>query len=183
VNKTIRFGLAIACASLLGGCATGKYQCPTPTGVACMSAPGIYDLTNAPGKAGIEAATGVVNEKGHGAQHSHTSEDGSYGASTVGTVVTPLPKPGDVIPIREASRVMRIWISPWEDTNGNLVMATRIYTEIEPKRWSVGEAAPDSNSGNFFPMQVDESKPAAAPTSTVSPVASAVAPGTEPRTP
>lgn len=169
--------------SIFAGCATTKYQCPTPNGVACMSATEVYKLTNPPGKAGIDAATGAMIT-GHKTVHSQPPDRaGAEFAAQVGDRVVPLPKPGDVVPIREPSRVMRIWVGPWEDTNGNLVMATRIYTEIEAKRWSVGEpAARDSTI--TYPLQVDPVAPAASDTkSNVSPGASVVAPGTEARMP
>jgi len=180
VIKLSQLVLVAACLSALSGCATTKYQCPSPTGVACMGARDVYTLTDAPGKNGMEAATGVLDSHGKVVRPSSASH-GQPETST-GNVVIPLPKPGDVIPIREQARVMRIWIAPWEDSDGNLVMATRIYTEIEPRKWSVGEPSRSSTSSNFFPMQVDSSQPPAT-TSTVSPDASAVAPGTEPRTP
>lgn len=178
-----RLALALACIGALAGCATTKYQCPTPTGVACMGARDVYKLTNAPGKAGIQAATGVLSKDGHLVSPKPVAQGEGETSSPESTQIIPLPKPGDVIPIREQAAVMRIWIAPWEDTDGNLVMATRIYTEIEPRRWSVGEPSNTTTAGNFFPMQVDSSQPAATSTSTVSPDASAVAPGTEPRTP
>lgn len=167
----------------LGGCATARYQCPTPNGVACMSAPEVYRLSNPPGKAGIDATRGALVDpktgkplKGsHGRQHGAQVDGQANGAAL--DPPTPLPRPGDVIPLREPARVMRIWIGPWEDVNGNLHMATRIYTEIEPKRWAVGLEAPETPR-NFYPLQV-ESGSSAGSSHIASPGASAAAPGTE----
>jgi conjugal transfer pilus assembly protein TraV len=162
---------------MLTGCGV-KYQCPTPTGVACMSAPQVYKLTNAPGQAGIEAAEGALTYKGHyrpGKRHVASAAE----TVAAGGPVTPLPKPGDVIPIREQARVMRVWIAPWIDVNGNLNMATRVYTEIQHKRWSVGEPAVQ-DSTNFFPLQVEEASSAVSATNTTgSPDASVTASGTD----
>jgi len=35
-------------------------------------------------------------------------------------------------------------VAPWEDTNGDLIVTGYIYTEIEPRRWVIGDSAPDS---------------------------------------
>ena len=37
---------------------------------------------------------------------------------------------------------MRVWIAPWEDDNGDLVVTGYLYTEIEPRRWVIGDQAP-----------------------------------------
>lgn len=180
MKTIIRFAAALAVGATLTGCATTKYQCPTPTGVACSSAPDVYHMTDAPGRAGMSAASGVfVPKKGH-----HTPEAPAAPIrSAAPAEVVPLPKAGDVIPIREQARVMRVWIAPWVDTNGNLTMASRVYTEIEPKRWSVGTEA-ESTSTNFYPLQVQS--PAPAPTSQTSastPGLPAATPGTESQLP
>jgi conjugal transfer pilus assembly protein TraV len=44
----------------------------------------------------------------------------------------------DPLPIRTPARVMRIWIAPWEDEEGDLIASGYVYTEIEPRRWQVG---------------------------------------------
>lgn len=171
----------IACValSLLSGCATTKYQCPTPTGVACMSAKEVYNLTDAPGDEGMQAATGVM--KGGKKQRQQVAASAPPPAAQAQGGV-PLPMPGDVVPIREQSHVMRIWIAPYEDTDGNLVMATRVYTDMDARKWSVGEPA-THQSNSFFPMQVDPSAPAPASNSAATPGAQATVTGMEKVTP
>lgn len=51
----------------------------------------------------------------------------------VSTFVTPrLPDPP--VPVRTPAQVMRVWIAPWEDTDGDLVVTGYVYTEIRPRR-------------------------------------------------
>lgn len=176
ITKRISHLAGLSLLAMLAGCATTKYQCPMPSGVACESAPSVYQATDAPGKAGIDAVVGPSSKKGIRAVPSTqapvaTTESGS---------VMPLPKPGDVIPIREQARVMRIWIAPWVDNAGNLNMASRVYSEIEAKRWAVGERAGGGQS-NFYPLQVDPESPASPATSnsTVTPGAMTTASGTD----
>lgn len=181
MRSTLRIFGPLLAMLLLAGCHTNRYQCPMPSGVACMSAPDVYKVSDAPGRAGMDSAAGVMVKPG-ASEKSRTSPAGGDVATSSQDAVVPLPKPGDVIPIREQSRVMRIWIAPWVDSNGNLTMSTRVYTEIEPKRWSVGEAA-NTTTTNFFPLQVDDNKASitATPDSTATPGVSTATPGTDSR--
>ena len=58
-----------------------------------------------------------------------------------------IPIKDDVTPIRTPAEVMRIWVAPWEDTNGNLHVTGLVYTEVEKRRWTIGgkHNARDSN--------------------------------------
>jgi len=58
-----------------------------------------------------------------------------------------LPKQHNPIPIRTPARVLRIWIAPWEDKSGDLHMASLVYSEIEKRRWVVGEKVGDGGLG------------------------------------
>lgn len=175
MKHPVRVAAALVGLLSLAGCATTKYQCPTPSGVACMSAKDVYALTDAPGKEGMQAAEAAYADTS--SHHRKKADPGTARISAPASAAVPLPKPGDVVPIREQSRVMRIWIAPYEDTQGNLVMATRIYTDMESRRWSVGEPAAEE-SHHFFPMQVDPSAPAPAPAA-VQPGAQTAVPGTD----
>lgn len=44
-----------------------------------------------------------------------------------------------VKPIREPSRVMRVWIAPWVDSTDNLNWSSYTFTEVTTKRWNYGE--------------------------------------------
>ncbi len=59
--------------------------------------------------------------------------------------------PNKPIPIRTPAVVMRIWIAPWEDAKGDLNYTGLVYTEIEPRRWVVGEDARGA-SRTFNPL-------------------------------
>ena len=70
----------------------------------------------------------------------------------------PVPKIEDPTPIRTPSQVMRIWIAPWEDADGDLMVSNYIYTELEPRRWMIGKAAPTANA-SLIPLQVEQRPP------------------------
>tara|TARA_B100000424_G_scaffold239268_1_gene205881 strand:- start:1210 stop:1821 length:612 start_codon:yes stop_codon:yes gene_type:complete len=64
--------------------------------------------------------------------------------------------PNRPVPIRTPARVMRIWVSPWEDTVGNLNVPGYVYTEIEPRRWTIGSTPPTA-SPTLTPLQITPS--------------------------
>ena len=65
----------------------------------------------------------------------------------------PIPKIDDPTPIRTPSKAMRIWVAPWEDADGDLNVSGYLFTELEPRRWMVGKAAP-SVATSLKPLQV-----------------------------
>lgn len=70
----------------------------------------------------------------------------------------PVPKIDDPTPIRTPSQVMRIWIAPWEDAEGDLMVSNYVYTELEPRRWVIGKSAP-TISPSLIPLQVEQRSP------------------------
>lgn len=50
-------------------------------------------------------------------------------------------------PFRVPAQVMRIYISPWEDEQGDLHMGGYMFSEIAPRKWSVGTRQTASSEG------------------------------------
>ena len=61
-------------------------------------------------------------------------------------------------PVRLAPRVIRIWIAPWEDGDGDLHQSSYIYSEISPKRgrWLFGEKEIGTGQPVLRPMEKKE---------------------------
>ena len=70
----------------------------------------------------------------------------------------PAPKIDDPTPIRTPAQVMRIWIAPWEDSDGDLMVSNYVYTELEPRRWMIGKSAP-TLSPSLVPLQIEQRSP------------------------
>lgn len=70
----------------------------------------------------------------------------------------PVPKIDDPTPIRTPAQVMRIWIAPWEDSDGDLMVSNYVYTELEPRRWMIGKSAP-TLSPSLIPLQIEQRPP------------------------
>lgn len=66
-------------------------------------------------------------------------------------------------PVRLPPRVIRIWIAPWEDSDGDLHQPSYIYSEISPKkgRWLFGEKEITTGQPVIRPIEKpsDEQKP------------------------
>lgn len=138
----------------LSGCSTlnignDDYACPgMPNGVQCMSAADVYSATNdgqvprpmSPDEAEAKSE-GNLDESGQGAAAPGSTR--SSGDEVINTYVAPR-LPNKPVPIRTPAQVMRIWVAPWEDTNGDLIVTGYVYTEIEPRRWVIGDSAPNS---------------------------------------
>jgi len=60
-------------------------------------------------------------------------------------------------PVRLTPRVIRIWIAPWEDADGDLHQSSYIYSEISPKRgrWLFGEKEVETSQPTIRPMEKD----------------------------
>jgi conjugal transfer pilus assembly protein TraV len=58
-------------------------------------------------------------------------------------------------PIRLPPRVIRIWIAPWEDSDGDLHQPSYIYSEISPRRgrWLFGEKETITTQPALRPME------------------------------
>jgi hypothetical protein len=59
------------------------------------------------------------------------------------------------VPIRVPAQVMRIWIAPWEDTRGDLHAPGYVYTEIEPRRWTLGVPGAGATERLVRPLQIE----------------------------
>ncbi|AZT48772.1 type IV conjugative transfer system lipoprotein TraV [Salmonella enterica subsp. enterica serovar 4,[5],12:i:-] len=136
---------------VLSGCSSfnigsDEYGCPgMPSGVQCMSARDVYSATNdgnVPRPMKPEEVKAKAEADGGGSSDVSVSSSNS-GDSVIDNYVAPR-LPDRPIPIRTPAQVMRIWVAPWEDTNGDLIVTGYVYTEIEPRRWVIGDGAPQS---------------------------------------
>jgi conjugal transfer pilus assembly protein TraA len=66
-----------------------------------------------------------------------------------------LPRPEGPVPLRAPAQVMRVWIAPWEDSRGDLHAPGYLYTEIEPRRWTLGAPAEPDREFLIRPLQIE----------------------------
>ena len=129
------------------GCAP-KYGCKgLPEDPYCLSAVEAYQAT--------DKVNTTVRSKEPKSVADKESNRPSHAANAPADIFNPVPSPkiDDPTPIRTPSKVMRIWVAPWEDSDGDLNVSGYLFTELEPRRWMVGKAAP-SVATSLKPLQV-----------------------------
>lgn len=134
---------ALAIALSLAGCAP-KYGCKgLPEDPACLSAVDAYK------------ATDKTNTTLRLPEATATNPETGETPTTANALVEPAPVPkiDDPTPIRSPSKVMRIWVAPWEDAEGDLNVSGFVFTELEPRRWMIGRSAP-TITPTIAPLQV-----------------------------
>ncbi|MGL4898939.1 MAG: TraV family lipoprotein [Shewanella sp.] len=144
---------------LLSGCGSlglgrNEYGCSgMPDGVRCISAREVYEQTS--NSAVPQTINAVAARIGSPSGYSQADLE-------TGLLSHPaLPETHQSAPIRIPSRVMRIWIAPWEDDRGDLNLSSYVFTEIEPRRWDIGVSAPRTVSPVLRPLQT-QNEPASA---------------------
>ena len=190
-TRIVTMGLAVASAIILGGCAsslsgvggTPSYACKAPIGAQCISVSGVYANANAnagtnsdlvasramhealrpqglvampsvpvPPQKTLPAPTGAI---------STISTSGASSSAAAGTA------PAHTISaLRSPPRVVRLWISPWEDADGDLHEASFVHVVIDTGRWLIERVRPAPRS------RIDiATAPLAVPTAPAAPTA------------
>lgn len=116
---------------LMAGCAgtmTGldgesKFACKAPDGVTCSSLSGVYANAVANNLPALRRDDKVV-----------ASGDSPGRPNLPGKAASA----GD--PIRTAPQIMRVWIAPWEDADGDLHDQSYLYVVTQPGRWDVAHS-------------------------------------------
>lgn len=145
--------IAVACLTITGcsvfSVGNGDYACKgyDTEGVTCMSAREVYRAT--------ENETSIKNSDfQNGDQHSDHVEDREAQRHPLRSAKDGQPtqqqhrSAGQYIehtgptPIRTPARVMRVWIDTYEDKQGDLHSPGLVYTEVQSRRWNIGQTAP-----------------------------------------
>ena len=119
-----------ACASSMSGVGgTDSYACKAPEGAMCTSVSGVY----ANSVQGMPKATKPAEKK------SALASAAIYGATSIapaGLVLAPGPS------IRSNPRVLRLWIAPWEDSDGDLHEEALVHMVVDTGRWLIEHVRP-----------------------------------------
>jgi conjugal transfer pilus assembly protein TraV len=134
MNRTARAVLA-ALTTALSGCAStlsgvggaDRYACKAPEGALCTSVSGVHANT------------------AHGPRPSPKAADQIPATSLASTEPARQlpPRPVTVTgPIRSAPRLLRLWIAPWEDSDGDLHEEALVHVVVDPGRWLIEHVRP-----------------------------------------
>lgn len=116
---------SVIAGTAVSGCAT-KYGCPVPGGVQCRSISEVYSGT----KTGrpVDTIPGKTEKER---------------VSTAKPRAPILEAPGGVppdaaTPLRSAPKVLRVWVAPWIDRDGDLHQKGYLYIIVDAGRWAIG---------------------------------------------
>ncbi len=136
--------------TFLGGCSSmlnvgeSDYACPgtVETGFKCMGVRDLYKATEGPsdsfGKKAMAAKTADAADATLNTKAPVLYDATNVAANRTGSF-EPTPWMDKPLPIRSQAKVMRVWVAPYEDDSGDLNAPGLVYTEIEARKWNVGE--------------------------------------------
>jgi len=159
----LAFALALCgCASTLSGVGGADgYACKAPEGALCTSVSGVYANT----------AHGMPKPAKPSEIQSPLARPAIYGATSIAPDRNAAVSGG---PVRSNPRVLRLWIAPWEDADGDLHEAALIHVVVDTGRWLIEHVRPAARS------RIDGVAP---PVATAQDPALAKAPGDTPQPP
>jgi len=112
----------VGCASTMTGLDGGsQFSCKAPDGVTCSSLSGVY-------------ANAVANNL-PALRKSGKADAAEKSDVRHGEITGRAPVSGE--PIRTQPKVLRVWIAPWEDADGDLHDQSFIYVMTDPGRWKI----------------------------------------------
>ena len=132
------FATALTIAVALSGCAStlsgvggaDGYACKAPEGALCTSVSGVYANT----AQGMPKPAQLPENQ---------SPPVIYGATSIAPDRTAALSSG---PIRSNPRVLRLWIAPWEDADGDLHEAALVHVVVDTGRWLIEHVRPTARS-------------------------------------
>jgi conjugal transfer pilus assembly protein TraV len=143
---TVRVVITLA-ALMLGGCASiagiggsSKLSCPMPDGTSCKSISETYSDPVKPAKSTINTV-----EK---------NADAVIPAIAAPPILarSATPVSGSSLPLRSAPRVLRLWIAPFEDLDGDLFEEMRVYLHLDAGAWNI-EHRKELATRRFAPLR------------------------------
>ena len=122
-----------ACMNMSGLGGDSKYACKAPEGVACDSVSGTYANAVHNNLPSQRAQRSAVTEKGE----SEPSPSTNFARTIVSTASGNADDGTTTGPLRSQARVLRLWIKPWEDADGDLYDQGYIYVQVDNGQWLI----------------------------------------------
>lgn len=122
-----------ACMNMSGLGGDSKYACKAPDGVACDSVSGTYANAlhnNLPSQQAQRSARRQKEASEDSSSPTVGRPVPSATANVSGMAVTPSP-------LRTQARILRLWIKPWEDADGDLYDQGYVYVQVDNGQWQI----------------------------------------------
>ena len=122
-----------ACMNMSGLGGDSKYACKAPDGVACDSVSGTYANAlhnNLPSQRAQRSARRPIEASEESPPHmvGHAASTAIANASDI--AITPSS-------LRTQARILRLWIKPWEDADGDLYDQGYVYVQVDNGQWQI----------------------------------------------
>lgn len=125
--------LASGCTTMAGMGGTSEYSCKAPEGVKCDSVSGTY----------YNSVENNLPSQRHGSrtlqEQTATRPEPLARARSI-AAAAPSAAAYASMPLRSPARVLRLWVKPWEDADGDLMDQLYVYVPVDNGRWLVDHA-------------------------------------------
>ena len=118
------------CMSLSGLSGNSSYACKAPDGVTCQSVSGTY----------ANAVENNLPAQRARATPTAAPVSAPSSAASAPTVRNTSADAAQVLPLRSAPRILRLWFKPWEDADRDLYDQGYVYVQVDGGRWLVDHA-------------------------------------------
>jgi len=115
------------CGNMSGVSGQTDFACKAPPGVTCSSLSGVYANAVANNLPGLRKDVSTLDKK--------QSEDKPRYQGSKTPITGEAQLSGRAI--RTQAKVLRIWIAPWEDSEGDLHDQAYTYVVVDPGRWAI----------------------------------------------
>jgi len=119
------------CMSLSGLSGNSSYACKAPDGVTCQSVSGTY--ANA-------VANNLPAQRTRATPTAMPASAPPSSAASAPTARNASADAAQVLPLRSAPRILRLWFKPWEDADRDLYDQGYVYVQVDGGRWLVDHA-------------------------------------------
>jgi conjugal transfer pilus assembly protein TraV len=137
--------MALSACSVTGTDSKAEFGCLAPEGVQCMTASGVYYNSLANNLPAQRANKTAAAEKTSAAERAREAPAATlvqaqpvalpqHVHATVGKRAPDFAAAGAV---RSAPRIMRVWVLPWEDSDGDLHDQSYLYMTLDSGRWLI----------------------------------------------
>lgn len=121
-----------ACMNMSGLGGDSKYACKAPDGVACDSVSGTY--ANA-------LHNNLPSQQAQRSARRQKEASDESPSSTLGRAISSVPSASGMdmtpSPLRSQARILRLWIKPWEDADGDLYDQGYVYVQVDNGQWQI----------------------------------------------
>jgi len=135
----MKLSVVLLASVIVGGSLSGcgvKYGCPAPDGVQCKPISEVYSSTlSAKSQPQEKSAGKAKSNKGSPAKPASPAMESFPGLPSIPPV-----------PIRSAPRILRVWVAPWIDAEGDLHQEGYLYVVVDQGKWAIGLPAMESEA-------------------------------------